>query len=70
MAATLDTRETLATLACTSNIAKRRRLTLNAILRESRSASNLEFLRDAIEQLIDQNDTLEQDIVKLSTKAR
>jgi hypothetical protein len=57
---TLDTSATLAALHRTNAIARVRKLTINEIVRESRSASSLEALRVIIEQLADQCNTHEQ----------
>jgi hypothetical protein len=48
---TLDTPATLAALHRTNAIAKARRLALNEIDRESRNASSLQALRDAIDRI-------------------
>lgn len=49
--ATLDTRETLATLHRLNETAKIRRLCVNAMLRASREAGSLEALRGEIERM-------------------
>ena len=60
---TLDTKETLAALHRTNAIAKARKIALNRIAQEARSASSLEALRGMIEQLIDQCDTIEREAI-------
>lgn len=48
---TLDTPATLAALHRTNAIAKARKLAINEIIRESRNASSLQALRDAIDRI-------------------
>lgn len=60
---TLDTPATLAALHRTNAIAKARKLALNEIIRESRNASNLQQLRDAIDRICADLGTTEQNAI-------
>ena len=61
---TLDTTETLATLHRVNAMARMRKLTLHAIVRESRQAGSLEALQGMIEQLVDQLAVHEANVTK------
>jgi hypothetical protein len=60
----LDTPETLKALGRTNDIAKVRKLALNKINMQMRNASSLEGLKQAIEQILVETDTVERNIVK------
>lgn len=59
---TIDTPATLKVLARTNDVAKARRLTLNAIEREARGASSLQALQTQIERLMQELTITEKNI--------
>ena len=62
--ATLDTTATLAALGRTNDIAKARKLALNAIEREIRSGAGEQALRESIARILRECDIREANICK------